>query len=515
MNNSLGVLDVLQGQSLDDPITVNRLNGSSGDIAMSVSGLPTGMTGTFSPNPVPATASSTKLTVNVAQLAPATVDYSNVTITGTPASAAVGPAARTATAIARVSENCTHRVTFDYVDLRDTGCLTKLGNAYQAVNTEVHVDGLVLTPRDRDSNGNDVLTVDPVAKTIKSEGLDTYSVTLQGHPDVPIFYGKIDWSFKDDYTGPVPLDQNPTGKPKEVKGIGVGANGFGFVEGLPITAIKTVFTTKNQAVVTPTFKLDFFPLNYFGAVSVSGSFTTDNDHGANFSGLELKIPKADVLGLELKDVDVKYVDSGTFSGSAKVVLQFDDNLTVGAGYGIKNNNFDFLTGSVDDINTPLGAGIYLQGIGFEIHTNPTKLVGSIKLSAGPQVAGKTALTIDGSVTAVLADPWIVEVDGDAKIADKYTLASAFVRYSSFGLFEFGGKVHFSLDPIYIDGSVNGWVAGLSNFDVEGSVNGCVDVPILPDPCAGAKVLISSIGVAGCVQALGYGVGAGLHLGRRP
>ena len=196
----------------------------------------------------------------------------------------------------------------------------------------------------------------------------------------------------------MPLDENPTGKPKEVKGIGVGANGFGFVEGIPITGIKAVFTTKNQAVVTPTFKLDFFPLNYFGAISVSGSFTTDNDHGANFSGLELKIPKADVLGLELKDVDVKYVDSGTFSGSAKVVLKFDDNLTVGAGYGIKNNNFDFLKGSVDDINTPIGAGIYLQGIGFEIHTNPTKLVGSIELSAGPEVAGKTALSIDGSVT---------------------------------------------------------------------------------------------------------------------
>ena len=38
------------------------------------------------------------------------------------------------------------------------------------------------------------------------------------------------------------------------------------------------------------------------------------------------------------------------------------------------------------------------------------------------------------------------------------------------------------------------------------------MPILPDPCAGAKVLISSIGVAGCVEALGYGVGAGYTWG---
>jgi len=511
LSNGLGVLDVLQGQSLSDPITINRLNGSNGDIAMSVTGLPAGMTGSFSPNPVPGTSNTTQLTVSAAPLSVATTDYSNVTITGTPSSSAAGPAPRTATAIARISENCTHHVSFDYVDLRDTGCLSKSGNtAWQAINTEVHVDGLVLTPRDRDSNGDAVLTVDSAAKTIKSETTSTWSVTLQGYPNVPIYYGPIRWSFKDDYTGPVPLDQNPIGKPKEIEGIDI--KGTPILQGIPITGIKAVLTTKDQAIVTPTFTLDFFPLNYFGAVSVSGSFTTDNDHGVNFSGLEFKIPKADILGLELRDVDVKYVDSGTFSGEAKVVLKFDDDLEVGAGYGIKNGNFDFLKGSVGNINTPIGAGIYLQGIGFELHTNPAKLIGQITLSAGPKVLGKTALSVTGGVTVVLADPWIVEVDGDAKIADKYKLASAFVRYTSFGLFEFGGNVHASIDPIYVDGSVNGWVAGLSNFDVEGAVHGCIDVPLLPDPCAGAKLLISSIGVAGCVEALGYGVGAGYTWG---
>ncbi len=87
-----------------------------------------------------------------------------------------------------------------------------------------------------------------------------------------------------------------------------------------------------------------------------------------------------------------------------------------------------------------------------------------------------------------------------------------MRYSSFGLFEFGGQVHWKFDPLYFDGAVTGWVAGAHNFDVEGSVHGCVDVPCLPDPCAGAKVLVSNIGLAGCVEALGYGVGAGATWG---
>ncbi len=142
---------------------------------------------------------------------------------------------------------------------------------------------------------------------------------------------------------------------------------------------------------------------------------------------------------------------------------------------------------------------------FEVATNPTTLKGQITLSAGPSVAGKTAFSVDGSVTAVLADPWIVEVDGDAKLAQKLELGSAFVRFSSAGLFEFGGKAQWELSIVKIEGAVAGWIAGLHNFDVEGSVNGCVSLYIYT-PCAGAKALVSNLGIAACVEVLGEGVG---------
>ena len=482
LTSGTGVLDVLQGQSLNDPIRVNRVNGSSGDIAMSVSGLPTGMTGTFSPNPVPGDTGLTTLTLTAAPLAAPAVDYSNVTITGTP-TAGAGPAPRTITAIARISQNCTNTVRFDYVDLRDAGCLRKTGaNAYYALNTEVHINGLVLTPRD----GDHVLTVDPVARTIKSDLGATFSVTIAGHPNEPFYYGPIDWSFTTDSTTPVPLDKDPVGKPKEVVGIDISGNPF--LQGIPLTGVKVVFTASGKAVVTPTLTLDFFPFDEIGAggISASASFTSDNDHGADFSGFEIKIPDLNVKALELKDVDIRYVNSGTFSGSAKVVLAFDDKLTVGAGYGIKNGDFDFLKGSVSNINTLIGEGVYLQGLGFEVDTHPTTLKGQIELSAGPAVAGRTALSFDGGVTAVLADPWILEVDGDAKLGGKYELASAFLRYSSFGLFEFGGQVNWKFSPLYFNGAVTGWVAGAHNFDVEGSVHGCVDVPYLPTRAPGRR-----------------------------
>ncbi len=505
LGQSNSVLDALQGQTAQDTLKVTRINGSTGNITMSVSGLPAGMTGSFSPNPLTGTETTTTLTVTAAQGAAASTSYSNAKITATPTPTA-GSIAHSVEAAARISSNCANTVTFQYVDLRSPGCLIKQGTSqYVALNTEVHIDGLVLKPLD----GDHVLTIDTTAKTIKSDLGATYSVSVIGSPDTPFYYGPIDWNFKTEVTTPVPLDKDPVGKPKKLEGIDISGNPF--FQGIPLTGISVVVTSSAKAIVTPTLKLDFFPFNYFGALTVNTAFITDNEHGASFNSLEIKASKLNVLALELKDVDLKYQETGTWSGSASVVLNFADKLTVGAGFGIKQGKFAFLKGSVGNLNTAIGEGIFLQGLGFEFAVNPTTLKGQIELSAGPQIAGKTALTMDGGVTAVLADPWVVEVDGDAKVV-KQELASAFVRFNSIGLFEFGGHVHWSLDAIYVDGTVGGWVAGLHNFDVEGGVKGCISVPLLPDPCAGAKVLASNLGIAACVEALGEGVGVGSHWG---
>lgn len=51
-NDGQTVVDVLTGNSVDVPIDLNRINGSNGDVSFSVSGLPTGMTASFDPNPL-------------------------------------------------------------------------------------------------------------------------------------------------------------------------------------------------------------------------------------------------------------------------------------------------------------------------------------------------------------------------------------------------------------------------------------------------------------------------------
>ena len=505
LSPGLGVLDVLQGQSLADPLTISRVNGSTGNVTFSASGLPAGMSATFTPNPLTGTESNTTMTVTAAAGAAAATEYSKATITATPVPSA-GPAPRSVTTLARISENCSKTVRFAYVDLRAVGCLRKEGaSTYVGEGTDIHINGLVLHPLE----GDPTLTVDPVAKTIKSSLTARYSVSVLGDPDLPFYDGPINWSFKNDSTLPVPISQNSAGKPKQVEGLDI--SGVKLLQGIPLTGIGVVFTESGKAVVTPTLKLDFFPFNYFGALTVNGTFTTGNDSGAEFSGFEIKIPEIDVLAMQIKEVDLKYQGPETWSGSAKVVLDFDDHLEIGAGFGIKQGHFAFLKGSVGNLNAAIATGVFLQGLAFEVATNPTTLKGQVTLSAGPSIAGKTALSVDGSITAVLADPWIVEVDGDAKLASKLELGSAFVRFSSAGLFEFGGKAQWELSIVKIEGAVAGWIAGLHNFDVEGSVKGCVSLYVYT-PCAGAKALVSNLGIAACVEVLGEGVGVGTHWG---
>jgi hypothetical protein len=87
---------VSQGASASETIPIDRFNGSSGNITFSASGLPYGVTATFSPNPVPGVGLSTTLTLTAANnVQPFT--NGTFTVTADPkGNSAVAPQARTA-----------------------------------------------------------------------------------------------------------------------------------------------------------------------------------------------------------------------------------------------------------------------------------------------------------------------------------------------------------------------------------------------------------------------------------
>ena len=193
-------------------------------------------------------------------------------------------------------------------------------------------------------------------------------------------------------------------------------------------------------------------------------------------------------------------------------MRFAKAYSVGAAFGIKDGDFDHLFGSVGNLNAAIGPGIFLQTIGFGVTRNPLTLAGTAGFSAGPSLAGKKAVTVGGGFKAVLADPFVVEVNGEARVADRFKLGEAFVRYSSDGLFEVAGKIDWSLGPGYVEGRVLGFVDGLDAASLEGRVRGCISVKYLPDPCAGAGFIVSNIGIAACIDLTIVAGGIGYYWG---
>ncbi len=96
LSTSASVVTVAAGAPQTVPITVTRVNGSSGDLTLSMTGQGAGVTPTFTPNPVGGSGTSSQLVVSASTSTPFDESgLTQVTVTGTPASGAVAPAPRT------------------------------------------------------------------------------------------------------------------------------------------------------------------------------------------------------------------------------------------------------------------------------------------------------------------------------------------------------------------------------------------------------------------------------------
>jgi hypothetical protein len=496
-------VNLRQGDSVDVPLTITRLNGSNGNVSLTVSGLPPGMGASLSPNPVPGTQSNATLHLSAPEDAPAPGSYSELTITATPGAGA-GSQARTAKKLVRIVENCEKSVRLDYVDARTSQCMQTLGSdLVYASNQTVNLNGLALTPQDT----NTFIVIDKAKRTVSSNGKE-YEVTPIDHPNLTLYEGPIDWNLGGSGDAPKQVTDVPTrlvqgGEENPVIDI------FLFFR---VERITVSLTRAGKAEVRPALKLGFWPFTYFGTTTVTTGFTTDNDSGSNFDALAIKLAKVTALGIELKDVSLAYGPNNTWGGGATVVLKFSKPYEISAAFGLREGDFDYLRGSVTGLNVAVGPGVFLQRLGFGVTRDPLKLEGSARFSAGPQLLGVQLVSVDGTFTAVLDDPWVVDLTGVAKLVNRFDLANAFIRYSSTGLFELGGDLNWDLEVASINGHVFGFVDGLDAASLEGSVRGCVSIPWAPDPCAGGKVIASTIGVAACLEVLYAEAGIGYFWG---
>jgi hypothetical protein len=503
-------VNVRQDDFVDVPISVNRHNGSNGDVSLGASGLPPGLSASFFPNPVPGTQSNATLRLTAAGNAPPSpTSYSEMTITASPGAGA-GSTPRTAKKLVRVVENCEHTVRVDYIDVRTSRCMRTSGSdLVTARDQPVLVNGLALSPED----AGDTLVINKKLRTITSQGKE-FSVTPMDHPHVRLYKGTIDWDLGGGGDSPKQVVDDKTSLAVSGGGEEPLVDVFFLFR---VERVAVSLTKSGKARVEPTLKLGFWPFNYFGTTTTTTGFSTDNDHGSSLDALAIKLGRVTAVGVELKDVSLGYQSGGTWAGGATLVLRFAKPYEIGAAFGLKNGDFDFLRASISGLNTPVGPAIFLQRIGLGVQRHPLSIEGTAGFSAGPSILGAQFVDVNGVFKALLDDPFVLELNGSATVihkyfGDRFKLGSAFVRYTSTGLFELGGDIDWDLKVAYANAHVSGFVDGLDAADLEGHAHACISIPWAPDPCAGADFLVSNIGVAACVEIIYAKAGVGYEWG---
>lgn len=391
---------------------------------------------------------------------------------------------------------CVARLSFDFVEAR--GCFTREGGAWRSTG-DVRINGLDLHP---DGEGMSLL-IDPAERLIRGFDDDARFEIRAG--DFLAGTRAIHWQLP------------PLGAKERVRvtGLSVWPTDHYTLKGLKVaTAMTLEFTRAREAMLTVPVGIPLLKEIKVGDMRFAGEavLVADDDRGVHSDALRVTARELPVPPVTVKELSLAWDElRDRWEGSATVVVPTPENLSVSAGFAFEQGHFAGASGAVDNLNAPIGGGLYVQAIRFSVSFDPLELGGGIGISAGPVVAGKTAIRVDGDFALRFGDPFALSVSGRLKLVD-FQLASAYFRYFSTGTVEFGGSIVLGLpdvehpagQPVYLAGALDGWVDGTRGF----SAHAVALLRVFGFDVAGAEVLVSSVGLAACGRVTWLEVGFG-------
>jgi hypothetical protein len=240
-------------------------------------------------------------------------------------------------------------------------------------------------------------------------------------------------------------------------------------------------------------------------LSASGVITADSEQGVQLDSLEVKVPNAELAGVGVKDLDVRY-------------RREDDSLHAGATFdlfgaaGEVTGSIDFLHGRFSgasilwdagdgpgiDLGGPLN--LYLMSLGGSIALDPqTRLTATGSLTGGPQVLGCALVGVSGSMTMAF-DPTSFDADADGTFICQHT-SHVYFHVDDSGSILVGGDVDLHLLFLEIRGGIAlaGDVAH-GHFQADANMSVCLD--LFGTHCLGAEVVVSDRGIGACAD-LGF------------
>ncbi|MHB8659568.1 MAG: hypothetical protein ACYC91_16775 [Solirubrobacteraceae bacterium] len=352
--------------------------------------------------------------------------------------------------------SCTKVTAQAFGVLQATGCFTVDGPRIIA-RGQLDLSGLLITP-----SACTTLVWDTKVGTLhtvcSSGGTGAVSIAIG---DVPLYMGGLDISIPK-------VDGEISGFPN--------VGGFANLKGFPLSGSAKLEAHDAGINLTLSAELP----KPFDHVSGDVVLRADLVHGLSVDSVKLKASDFTLFGvIGIKDLSASYtVSTDTWTGSLGIQLPFP-KYTVSGGLGVKDDKFLYATASIDGLNIAVAPSVFLQKIGLGVQADPFIVQGQVGLSFGPQIAGTTAVAVNGTFTFLLpaGGGWAARIEGKATLAGA-DLAGAYVEADDpaggpFILF-FGGNVKFST-PLFgcvalcASGMVQGYFGG-GSFDVFGEVD---------------------------------------------
>jgi hypothetical protein len=275
------------------------------------------------------------------------------------------------------------------------------------------------------------------------------------------------------------------------------------LDGFPIDAKIDVKLTADGVRIPVDLKLPAV----FGGITGHAELVADSQHGLHVDALAIAISNAPI-GPLLADFNISY-DSAKdlWLGGGK--LSFPPRpagLVLTANVAFARGHFTH--GDIDikpfGYGLPVFTDVYIDdikgGLDLEPQTVITAGVGIGVIPIGPPTQFTNTMQINGDIAVTIADPFKIEVNGDASLLG-IPVAAAHLLFISNGYLSLDGRFDFKFDPIEVTAGINAvvdlphrlfsaefkaelQVLGYSLSSVDGIVSSsgialCGDLPVPP------------------------------------
>lgn len=382
-------------------------------------------------------------------------------------------------------------------------CFKKVAGKRYETTGDVRVNGIDLYTTGAGagsarSSAAATITVDTDARTLTTKGKVEAKVG-----NVVLDRASLEWKIPQNGGQILDLSGNPavfeTGKYK-IEFLGLGVSG------------QTSPKIKSDGSVEIPVHLGLpKPFAGFGGLGeITGDIVLTANVGQGLKLSSLKIHAKDVgLGIAtIKELEIEYVgDPSRLYGKANLLLPVIQS-ALETEFQLRAGAFDYgkakLTFPGQGI--PIATAVYLKAINFGVFTKPTKIQGGAQVNGFGQIGGTPVLAVNGQVSYTFPDapnPGVFRIEGNGKLVG-VNFFSVFGQYETTGKVSFGGAVKLGdTTSLGIHGSAAGALdTSTLLFDLEGEAGACAF-----SICGGAKLLISSKAVAGCIGGKAVGVGA--------